>query len=428
MDTRGDPFDIVGKRIGGGKYLVTDVVDNTTFSVVYRATHVVWARHVAIKVFHVASDATAEARAELLASFVREGALLGELSETCSAICQARDIGALRMPDGGRVPYMVLEWLEGESLEASISRERKNGGRRRTVAEVTHLLGSIAEALGCAHDRGVSHCDIKPGNIVVLDSEDAGDPRCKLLDFGAARVERPRHDSPGRRPDVTRRPFTPAFGAPEQFDEAYGDVGPWTDVFALALTVVELLTGGEALQGQDVWLLASQACDESRRPTPRAFGVDVGDEVEAVLHQALAVHPLMRFPDVGSFWSALVRASTAPSVSSVSAVSSVSQVTATDAAFVSGTRDAVTQAEGNLSMAHPATPAPIATLPSLPLLPSHPSLAQVPARRARAPVSRLPAVVALALSMAVAFGAGHVRAQAAAHRLSSVASVVALAR
>jgi serine/threonine protein kinase len=416
METRGDPFDILGKRIGGGKYLVTDVVDNTTFSVVYRATHVVWARHVAIKVFHVASDATAEARAELLASFVREGALLGELSETCSAICQARDIGALRMPDGGRVPYMVLEWLEGESLEASISRERKNGGRRRTVAEVTHLLGSIAEALGCAHDRGVSHCDIKPGNIVVLGTEDAGDSRCKLLDFGAARVERPRHDAPGRRPDVTRRPFTPAFGAPEQFDEAYGDVGPWTDVFALALTVVELLTGGEALQGQDVWLLASQACDESRRPTPRAFGVDVGDEVEAVLHQALAVHPLMRFPDVGSFWSALVRASTAPSVSSLS------QVTA---AFASGTRDAVTQAEGVLSMIPPAVPAPLATVPSLPSLPS---LARVPARRARAPVSRLPAVVALALSMGIAFGAGHVRAQAAAHRLSSVASVVALAR
>jgi eukaryotic-like serine/threonine-protein kinase len=406
MDTRGDPFDIVGKRIGGGKYLVTDVVDNTTFSVVYRATHVVWARRVAIKVFHVGADATADARAELLASFVREGALLAELSETCSAICQARDIGALKMPDGGRVPYMVLEWLDGESLEASISRERKTGGRRRTMAEVMQLLGSIADALGCAHDRGVSHCDIKPGNIVVLGSEATGDARCKLLDFGAARVERGRHEPGGGRYEPTRRPFTPAFGAPEQFDEAYGHVGPWTDVFALALTVVELLTGGEALQGQDVWLLASQACDEARRPTPRVFGVDVGDEVEAVLAQALAVHPLLRFPDVGSFWSALVRASSVPSVS---------RAPAADPIFVAPSRNAVTQAEGLLSMSPP---------PRAPA--SRGARSHIPTR-ARVPLSRLPAVVALALSTAVAFGAGHVRAQAA-HRLSSVASVVALAR
>lgn len=290
-----------------GKYLVERVVDETEFSVVYRATHHVWQRPVAIKVFK-ASHVSADTRHELLAYFVREGALLAELSERCSAVCQARDIGSVTTPDGTCLPYFVLEWLDGETLEVLSARERANGTPPRRLGEVIRLLTPIAEALALAHSRGVVHCDVKPGNMMLV--RDALDPccRCKLLDFGIARSAR---GGVCISAGIVERSFTPAYGAPEQFDSSYGPTGPWTDVFGLALVAVELLSGQPALRGDDVKSFAAHACDWERRPTPRASGVPVGDEVEQVFLRALEVDPLKRYADATAFWVDLQRAAKA---------------------------------------------------------------------------------------------------------------------
>src|ERR1700710_2041225 len=81
-----DPLDLVGTTIAG-KYDVEAVVASTALSVVYRATHRVWQRKVAIKAF-TAPNLSDETRQELLASFVEEGRLLMDLSERCASICQ----------------------------------------------------------------------------------------------------------------------------------------------------------------------------------------------------------------------------------------------------------------------------------------------------------------------------------------------------
>src|SRR6185312_6813589 len=118
--------------------------------------------------------------------------------------------------------------------------------------------------------------------------------RTKLLDFGVAKVLRGATMSAGA---AVAQSFTPGYGAPEQFSSAYGTTGPWTDVFALALIVVELLTGTEALQGETVAALAAQSCHDAVRPTPRRRGASVSDSVEAVLERALAVCLEDRYPD-----------------------------------------------------------------------------------------------------------------------------------
>jgi serine/threonine protein kinase len=290
-----------------GKYLVDSVVEETGLSVIYRATHLLWHRPVAIKTIK-AAHLDADARGDLLARFVREGALLAELSELSTAICQARDIGSVTTPDGTWIPYLVLEWLEGETLEAVCSRERASNAMPRSLAEVVGLLTPIAEALSLAHARGVVHCDVKPGNVILVrDAADQG-ARCKLLDFGVAKLVR----GLARDPAGVGRAYTPAFGAPEQFEPALGPTGPWTDVFALALVVVELMTGRQALQGEGLAILAAQACDPDRRPTPRALGAEVSDEVEAVFQRALEVDPLKRYADAGIFWKALEQAAARP--------------------------------------------------------------------------------------------------------------------
>jgi len=305
MAGHADPFDIVGKRIDG-RYQVTEIVCETSFSAVYRATHVIWKRDVAIKAFKVPGDVPEEARSSLLDGFIREGALLAELSERCAAICQARDMASLTTDSGLWVPYMVLEWIDGEALDLLVARERSEGKAPRTVRETIALLTPVAQALAVAHARGIVHCDVKPGNILLRRETKDTNARTKLLDFGVARVLRGAQR--GERVDAS---FTPAYGAPEQWCSQNGQQGPATDVFALALIVVELLTGREALAGEELSALERESCDPLRRPTPRALGVSVSDDVERVLSRALALRPAERFADAHEFWEALCAADSA---------------------------------------------------------------------------------------------------------------------
>jgi serine/threonine protein kinase len=280
---------------------VEEIVARTALSAVYRATHRVWQRSVAIKAF-TAPSLSSTSRQELLASFVEEGRLLMDLSERCASICQARDVSSLTTARGEWIPYTVLEWLDGECLEIQLRRERAEGRPPRTLAEALELLNPIAEALAIAHERGIVHRDVKPGNIFVLSGASGEAPRMKLLDFGVAKAMRTVPAPAG--PEATQS-FTPSYGAPEQFSASYGTTGPWTDVYALALIVVELLAGREALQGEAVEVLAAQSCDPSIRPTARALGAEVSDHVEGVLQRALAVRQEDRFAGARELWDAL---------------------------------------------------------------------------------------------------------------------------
>jgi eukaryotic-like serine/threonine-protein kinase len=303
----GDPFSLGGTLLAG-KYDVLEAVEETTFSVVYRARHRVWRRSVAIKAFKAPLLAD-DARAQLLEGFVREGALLMELSERCAAICQAHDIGSTTTPNGDWLPYMVLEWLEGESLDVQLSRERAEGVPPRTFAEAHSLLEPVARALSVAHERGIAHRDLKPGNILLLADGSTDGVRCKLLDFGVAKVI---GDAGVAGEGLLGNSFTPEYGAPEQFDSRHGTTGPWTDVYALALVFVELLVGLEPMHGKTTSELRARACDARKRPTPRTLGLEVPEAIEQVLARALAVSHCQRYASAGLFWSALTRAVSGP--------------------------------------------------------------------------------------------------------------------
>lgn len=302
-----DPFGLVGTMLAG-KYRIDAVVQETEMSVVYRAAHQLWRRDVAIKAFKAQSLGD-DARRSLLESFVREGAIMAELSERTAAVCQARDVASVLTPRGDWVPYMVLEWLDGEPLDCVLERERAEGLPPRSVARAMRMLEPIARALTVAHERGIVHCDVKPGNICVLEDSAGGSATpSKLYDFGIATsfhgVASAHADAP------LAVAFTPAYAAPEQYAADPRAIGPWTDVFALALVFLEVLTGKDALTGDTLEELRARACDPGSRPTPRAHGVRVGDGIERVLARALALKPEDRFAHAGEFWSALRHAAT----------------------------------------------------------------------------------------------------------------------
>ncbi|NUP08306.1 MAG: SUMF1/EgtB/PvdO family nonheme iron enzyme [Polyangiaceae bacterium] len=308
MTASPDPLGIVGTTIDG-RYRVDAVIGEGGFSVVYKAEHLIWKQPVALKCFNALAGVPAQMRDELLKGFIQEGRLMQELSTRTAAIVQARDVGTLTAPrTNDQIPFMVLEWLEGRPLDRILYLEREQHMPPRTIFDILAMLESVASALEVAHAKNIAHRDIKPANLFVI-----GDPRgpsafVKILDFGIAKVmaEQAQLQTSLAMTGKEITAFTPNYGAPEQFSRAHGATGPWTDVFALALIIVELLRGGyPALQGDDYIQLAVASRDPTVRPTPRAFGVDVTDDVERVFLRALSIAPRDRFKTAGEFWSEL---------------------------------------------------------------------------------------------------------------------------
>lgn len=226
-----------------------------------------------------------------LAAFVAEAEQLAKIGQGSSDVERLLASGVAERADGIRVPYTVFEWLAGRSLERHIA-ERAGPG---SIGEALIILEPAARALALAHSMGVAHRDVRPGNLWLAELD--GRTTLKVAAFGlATRV------GPGE------GPYQPEYGAPEHFKRSYGAIGPATDVYGLALTIIEMVTGKRALVGRDAGELYLATSDLTKRPTLRAHGSHVSDAVEAVLQRALAVEPKRRWASARELWDALVSA------------------------------------------------------------------------------------------------------------------------
>ena len=303
-----DPFGLSGTTIEG-KYRIINVIGDGGFGVVYRGEHIGFGESIAIKCLKLPAELSEKNRAQFLEQLREEGRLLHRLSRVTSGIVQALDVGAFVSPNGTWVPYLVLEWLEGETLGELLKGRSQKPDAGMDVTEAVALLEPAARALAVAHGQKIAHRDVKPANLFVTNV--GGKRTVKVLDFGIAKVLT-EHASFTEALAATRQAptaFTPRYGAPEQFNKQRGASGPWTDVFAFALVFVELVSGRKALEGDDPTELYVMAADPMMRPTARARGANnVPDAVEKVLEKALAVEPKHRYPDCGAFWDAMVAA------------------------------------------------------------------------------------------------------------------------
>jgi eukaryotic-like serine/threonine-protein kinase len=305
-----DPLGITGRLIEN-KYLVMEPVGEGGAAIVYRAQHKSWDIPIAIKFFRALSDAPEAQRDQLLAEFIQEGRIMTTLSSRSPVIVQPRDMGAFVTEEGSWLPYMVLEWLDGEPLDGVLVRESSLGLTPRTLEESVALMTPVAMALDIAHTDGIVHRDIKPENMVVLGDPRGTDAFIKLLDFGIAKVMQTSRQYVHTSTAAT--PFTPHYGAPEQFSRAHGSTGPWTDVFAMALVTLEIMRGGaRVFHGDDFMKLSEQSRSEKSRPTPNQLGLLVSAEVDAVFARALAVEPSHRYATMGEFWQTLLSAMGTP--------------------------------------------------------------------------------------------------------------------
>lgn len=305
--TTWDPFDLTGKLVDG-RYLVERVVGAGGFGVVYRVQHLRLDSPVALKVLRIPNRLSESRRSEFVKQFLQEGKLLFRLGSIHPTIVRVFEAGLLTAKDGSLAPYLAMDWLDGIPLDQQLRRMRELGFHHLKLAEVLTLLHPIADCLATAHALGVAHLDVKPGNIFLLNRGHKVSPR--LLDFGLAKIVGCNASIPNWSDNVAGcgSAMTPAYAAPEQWSDALGPTGPWTDVHALALVCVELLSGSRAFRGPSRAHLMGDCLDETFRPTPRNLGLDVPAGVEKVFARALAVDPKQRYAEARDFWRALCRA------------------------------------------------------------------------------------------------------------------------
>lgn len=310
-----DRFGIVGKVVAR-TYRVEAVVAEGGFGVVYRADHKGFRAKVALKCLKIPSNFNEAERQNFLEQFRSEAEVLFRLSSASPHIVRPLHVDAFHTDNRQLVPFLALEWLEGRTLGALVSARRDAGKPPLTIERLVHLLHPIATALHQAHnlvgDDGrpvlVIHRDLKPENIFLARSGDTDAP--KLLDFGISKAKSKNIAQAGQLSQLTGAvsAFSPAYAAPEQWSpKRLGQTGPWTDVWGLALCLVEAAKGDDALTGEQAEMM-SAALDPEHRPTPRNQGVLVSDAVENVFRRALAVDPRARYGSIAEFWDDLVQA------------------------------------------------------------------------------------------------------------------------
>lgn len=304
-----DPYGLVGQVLDG-QFRVDSAIGEGGFSIVYRGHHLGLGEPVAIKCLKLQGQLGSAIVETFIRRFRDESRIHYKLSQESLHVARTIAAGTAMSPvTQGLVPYMVLEWLEGFTLAEQLRARRERGEHGRPLSEVVKQMDPIAQAMALAHSMGVVHRDLNPSNIFMA-SQPTGAFRPKVMDFGVAKVISDHALAIGPRAATMGqiRMFTPAYGAPEQFDYTLGTVGPAADVYAFALLLVEMLMDKPAVSGEHLGDFLEQATNEAHRPTPRAMGVAVGDKVEAVFAEALSTQPSKRPADMGSFWGALKHA------------------------------------------------------------------------------------------------------------------------
>lgn len=246
---------------------------------VYRAVDEATGEPVAVKLGSgVAGDDHSERR------FEREIAILQSIQSPhlVRYLAQGRD------PQG--VPFLVVEWLEGEDLARRLRRDPPG------PAEVLSIVTQVAKGLSALHARGVIHRDVKPANIML--SPTAQGVRAVLIDLGVAHIESSAH--------LTRAGTmigTPQFMSPEQVLGG-DDVTCASDVFSLGVVTLELLSGRRAYTGTDVVaIVAKIALSDPPRLVDLLPGAPAA--LDALLATAMAKSPAARFATAHALVDAL---------------------------------------------------------------------------------------------------------------------------
>jgi serine/threonine-protein kinase len=280
-------------KVVGGKYRVVRPIASGGMGSVWEGVHLTLGTRVAIKFIRpeYAKDDDSMAR------FETEARVMARLQSRYAV--HVYDYG---FTPGG-LPYLVMEYLEGQSLTGVIEQ-----GGPLPLTEVVHLMSQAAHALEKAHRLGIIHRDVKPENIMLVPDADAADEdnaqMVKLVDFGVAKVllenEAPVDADGGAGANSLRRPTargvllgTPAFMSPEQL-LASGVADKHADLWGLAACAFVAATSKLPYNATTLGDLVKQVC-LNPPPVPSAVNPGLPASFDAWFARACASNPADRF-------------------------------------------------------------------------------------------------------------------------------------
>jgi eukaryotic-like serine/threonine-protein kinase len=372
---------LVGATIDG-RYRIKARLGQGGVGAVYHGEHTETRRQVAVKVLHAIFAGTDEFHRR----FEREAQAASKLTHpSCVSVIDFGRVERVEPLSAGArllgIPYLVMEFVRGESLADRIGRP---GGTAMPPAEAVVIARGVASALRHAHGLGIVHRDIKPANIMLVEGGGTG-LVVKLLDFGLAKMIG--DDAGSLSEPLTQAGMvfgTPGYLSPEQASGQGADAR--SDLYALGVVLYELVVGRRPFVRQDPLDVVRDHLN-TLPPPPRAVGAPISVELEAAILKALAKDPKGRWQTAEEFSAALAKV---PEVTGGKPTVDSSQSTAIPAsaqakanyvpwAFAAGVALLLVIVVATMSRSKPATvvappaPAPMRAAPA-----AAPSTASVP--------------------------------------------------
>jgi len=262
-----------------GKYEILDVLGKGAMGIVYKALDPDIEREVAIKAIHFDTIRETAEREERIKRFMQEGRAAGRLNHP--NIVTIYDVDR-----EGDLSYIVMQYIQGQTLQKAL-----DSGRTFSVEEVGRLMLPLLRAVDYAHQNGVVHRDIKPGNVLI-----DGDGIPHLADFGVARTAASTLTAAGIALG------TPGYICPEQLRGQAVDAR--SDVFSLGVLLYVLLTGREPFAAKKMATVMHKIVHDDALP-PSTLKPDLPAGFDVIVCRAMAKKPEDRYQSCAEMAAAL---------------------------------------------------------------------------------------------------------------------------
>jgi serine/threonine-protein kinase len=265
------------------RFLVTKQIGQGGMGAVYEATHTLINKRVAVKV--------------LLEKYAQREQIVTRLKKEATLASSIRNEHIIDITDIGNTAdgrtFVVMEYLEGESLAECLAREHELPEQR-----LLRIASQAASALAAAHAKGIVHRDIKPENLFLLKRNNAD--FVKVVDFGISKSLRAstEEEAAQRLTQTGMVLGTPLYMSPEQArgDE---DLDHRVDIYALGVIMYEAIAGRVPFAGTNYLSVISQVLNEEPKPV-REIRPDVSEELEAIISKAMAKDRTQRYEDAAA--------------------------------------------------------------------------------------------------------------------------------
>ena len=282
---------IAGEPVLEGKYQLELRLGQGGMGVVYKARHAYLKTQLAIKIILpdlVGNDP------QLVTRFRQEALAAAAIRH--QNVVAVTDYGVI----GGSIPFLVMEYVEGESLHDLLAREK-----RLDPEQALDLISAVSAGVGAAHHQGIVHRDLKPLNIMICSDRPSMSQAVKILDFGLAKIKSGELLGSFIQAQTTGLMGSPYYMAPEQWADDEPDSR--SDIYSLGVMTYQMLAGDVPFKGSSIPAIMKKHISD---PTPpfASLGVDVSPQLEAAVMHTLEKEKEKRTPSVEAMISEMKEA------------------------------------------------------------------------------------------------------------------------